>query len=371
MHSVSDRPVGLPVREQVGARQVPIVLTRPPIRPNNINVHFDSLPYNFPYVNEEDIGKSIKDYQDGAQTEMKSNVETRAGLAKAQFDEEMATYTRLRGEAIEKANIAKEDIKRPRKQLFLAVAGVAIGIVGLVGVTVAVVATQMWPLVFIAIPLVGLIVPLGYFTLKIGRIVADLRKVIEAPKSIPVPQELKIEYNPKKDLDLKSTREEAKKSLLKGDSSVFTAGWTDEEIVNYALLDKPSQNTNQHKYSLFLAARNHFGYIQRQNKAIGDLINADIERCNNELSEWVRLQKQQLAPLEEEIKRLQVAQQRGRPDRHVAEKKAELEQLKENLNKIHKEVLTDNINYHARMCKLLANRQEAALADLVNLWNNV
>ena len=236
------------------------------------------------------VGAAIKDMPSGAETSMKKAHAIAVTNAQAKFEIEMANYAA----ATKKIETAHTAFSEACKKKVLAITVLAMTIIGAVCATVAAVITQTGPFLWVATPFLIGIAPSSYFTHTFREIAAKLEKDIPVTSPIPKPVLHLPLYDPAADLDLKQTRIAAQKTLAKTTlSQIANANYPNENIVNYALLDrvtKISQAKRPAFYAKYLQLIHAQKQIDHERWHYGAQTDKEYRRLIVELHDWVKLQ---------------------------------------------------------------------------------
>ncbi len=184
------------------------------------------------------IGSSVKDLAQGAQTSAKRAHTNAVERITVKFNEDMAAYERKLPSLLEKKLIAERDIGDANFKSTIALIVSIASVIATVGLAITAMAVRSTPIGFAAFAFGLLFIPEMIALTHFSSIVARLQTDIDAPTSLKPELQLPT-YKPEKDLELKETRtkilhELAQKRVL---NKIADSGLSKEELVSFALLD--------------------------------------------------------------------------------------------------------------------------------------
>lgn len=288
-----------------------------------------------------EVGSAVKDLPQGGETVMKINYDATVINSHSSFNSEIIRLEKLFNEktsqydkdfSLEKIRLEKDfnaattqydkdfnaaTIKSARaekilqgermKRMIATVILVAC-IIGVVGVTIAAVLTQTWPILFAVAPLLIGVVISGIYATRLIDKVYRLEDDIEAPSKIKKPSlltpslykpdpsmykprlYLPSPYTPELDLDLLETRVNLQNTLAPMTiAQLAKSGHSDKKIINYALLDKVdliSPNNRPAFYGKAIQLIHDYREMKAKHDDYVKEVNAKLNRLNKKFEDW-------------------------------------------------------------------------------------
>ncbi|KAF3361843.1 hypothetical protein PHSC3_001609 [Chlamydiales bacterium STE3] len=259
---------------------------------------------NFGQLNPSlEVGNAIKDLPIGVETSMKKAND----IANKHLEKEhalgLASYENKLGKAKIGAFEAEGKIGKAKLQKGIAITMLVVNIIGAVSITVIAAVTQMWPILFFAIPCLIAIIPSSYYTHTYRNEVSKLEEAIAAPGRMSKPHLSLQKYEPEKDFELAQSRQHKQESFI-GMSirEIAEKEISTRNIIDYALLDRVTAVREENRpvfYAQCVQLIKAFKRISSEKEAYSRQVQKEFGRRSQELESW-KTAKERRVKIEEE-----------------------------------------------------------------------
>ncbi len=287
--------------------------------PQTINPVY-SLPSGDPLNATLNVGAAIKDLPLGTETTMKKTHNAAVIQVQKQFEADTTQFEIDFQAATVKAVAAEKVIGDARKKKIIAITLLVASILTAVGFLAVAIATQTWPILFVAAVGLVAIAPTSYYTHIFRKKVAQLAADIAAPGAMKKPVLNLPVYNPKVDYELQQSRSDAQNTLASMNiKQMHETRISNDDILNYALLDRVVHIKAEKRpvfYAKCVELINAHGKIVNEYNAYRSKAQAEFEKMNTALRHWKsqqnsHIQTQEWALQAHEQNRIYATQQHG------------------------------------------------------------
>lgn len=269
--------------------------------PTNIQAIY-SQPPPTPVNAQLQVGISIKDEPKGTETTMKKANQVAIDRVKEQDAANVIQYDKDLEIATQKADIAGSMIERIKTKKNRCITIFAIYTIAAIGLLIASIVTNTWPLFFMATLAMSSSCPFGYFAIGFSNDVDKLQKDIDAPGKLPKPSLQLPVYNPDSDKDLAETRSKVQNKLATMNiQELAESDESDENIIAYALLDRVKPLTQDQRppfYAKTIQLRNTYNKVVDEHEGYVRKVSSEFNKLQKELHDWKSAENSNIASQE-------------------------------------------------------------------------